>query len=277
MGQPVRLSFWYHCSAQLLGWFRKATHMSQEKTENDTGVYLVVGATGVGKSDVATALARAGGAPVVVADRIQCFTDLATTSARAGAEEPGVNRFWLGDRTVLDGDYPAAEAAQDLIDTVAGLSREHPRVIIEGGSVSLLQHLAGQLPSLPWRLTVRLLPIPDRAAYLAALTARAHAMLMPVSPHKSLLAELAAVWRFPSARAFVASVNGLEAALEWCTRNSIDPARADALDLPAELRESLARLIAVRHLEHGEIQHRVFTELFQSSPAGIGRHRESAA
>ncbi|MGI3224187.1 isopentenyl transferase family protein [Streptomyces sp. GTA36] len=251
--------------------------MGQDSAETIPVVHLVAGPTGVGKSDMASALAKAERAPVVVADRIQCFTDLATTSARAGAYEPGVSRFWLGDRTVLDGDYPAAQAVQELIDTVTGLSGEHHQVIIEGGSVSLLQHLAGQLPDLPWRFTVTLLPMPDRASYLAALTARARAMLTPVPPGRSLLDELAALWRIPQAREFVASVNGLEAALEWCAKYSVDPAEAGSSDVPRELRERLAHMIAVRHLEHGVLQNSVFRELFRDWPANLRQQREPAA
>ncbi|MER6090256.1 isopentenyl transferase family protein [Streptomyces bluensis] len=251
--------------------------MGQDSAETMPVVHLVAGPTGVGKSDTASALAKADGAPVVVADRIQCFTDLATTSARAGADEPGVSRFWLGDRTVLDGDYPAAEAAHVLIDTVTRLSGEHQQVIIEGGSISLLQHLAGHLPDLPWRFTVALLAMPDRASYLAALTARARAMLTPVPPGRSLLDELAALWRIPRARTFVASVNGLEAALEWCAKYSVDPAEADSPDVPAELRERLAHMIGVRHLEHGLLQNRVFEDLFRGRPADLGQQREPAA
>ncbi|MEV8400245.1 isopentenyl transferase family protein [Streptomyces niveus] len=229
-------------------------------------VHLIVGPTGVGKSAAASAVARRTDAPVVVADRIQCFTDLATTSARAGADEPGVHRAWLGDRTVSDGDYRAAEAAEALVFTVQRLAGPGRTVVVEGGSISLLTHLADHhLPRLPWRVTVTTLtrPAPDR--YLASLTVRAHAMLRPGPPDKSLLDELAALWRQPGKRWFAASVNGLEAALEWCAKYGIDPAdpaTARVGDVPPSLVEELARLIAERHAEHGADQERAFAELF---------------
>ncbi|MFJ9896360.1 isopentenyl transferase family protein [Streptomyces sp. NPDC091280] len=224
-------------------------------------VYLIAGPTGVGKSAAATELARATGAPIVVADRLQCFTDLATTSARAGAEVPDVRRYWLGDRTFADGDLSAAAATDALVDLVAGLG---PRpVIVEGGSISLLRELAARGSGLPWRLTVRLLPLPDRAAYVAALTRRARAMLTPAAPARGLLEELAALWHDPGHRLLAASVNGFEAVLECCAKYSLDVEKIDKEDLPAHVLDRMAALIAERHAEHGILQSAVFAEIFE--------------
>lgn len=86
--------------------------MNRLDSAGPIAVHVIAGPTGVGKSAAASELARRTGAPVVVADRIQCFTDLATTSARAGADVPGIRRVWLCDRTVADGDYPATQAVE---------------------------------------------------------------------------------------------------------------------------------------------------------------------
>ena len=238
-------------------------------------VHLIAGPTGVGKSDVASGLALRTGAPVVVADRIQCFTDLATTSARAGADVSGVRRVWLGDRTVADGDYSAEKAVDVLVETVGELSRTASSVIVEGGSISLLTVLAARLPSLPWDFTVQLLARPaDNSQYLRALTSRAHVMLRPEPPLRSLLDELAELWRDPAKRPFAASVNGLEAVLEWCDKHSLDPQEATISHVPEGLLDELACLIALRHAEHGADQEKAFSELFSDLsmqlPARLG-------
>jgi tRNA A37 N6-isopentenylltransferase MiaA len=230
-------------------------------------VHLIAGPTGVGKSAVATELARATGAPVVVADRLQCFTDLATTRARAGADVPGVSRHWLGDRTFADGDLSAAEAADALVGVVERLASTHPLVIVEGGSVSLLRELCARRPQLPWQLTVRLLPLPSREVYLAALTRRAHEMITPGLSRRGLLEELAALWREPSRRLLAASVNGFEAVLECCAKYSLDVETIDRQHIPEHVLDRIADLIAERHAEHGFLQHRVFTEMFGNSDA----------
>ncbi|KMS77147.1 isopentenyl transferase [Streptomyces viridochromogenes] len=228
-------------------------------------VHLIAGPTGVGKSAAATELARATGAPIVVADRLQCFTDLATTSARAGADVPGVRRHWLGDRTFADGDLSAAEAADALVELVEQLAVQHDLVIIEGGSISLLRVLCTRWEQLDWRLTVRLLPLPAYDTYLAALTGRARAMLTPGACGPGLLQELAALWRDPRRRRLAASVNGFEAVLECCAKYSIDAEVIDQQEIPEHVLHRIAALIALRHAEHGLLQQRVFTEIFESA------------
>jgi tRNA A37 N6-isopentenylltransferase MiaA len=239
--------------------------MKKPDTTSPLAIHLIAGPTGVGKSAVASDLARRMGAPVVVADRIQCFTDLATTSARAGADVPGVRRFWLGDRSVDDGDYPATHAVEALVERVQQLARSAPAVVIEGGSISLLTLLATRLPQLPWAVTPQLLLRPaDTAGYLRVLTVRAHGMLRPDPPQRSLLDELAELWRDPAKRWFTASVNGLEAALEWCAKYSLDPENGATRGAPQRLMDELARMIAERHAEHGSDQEREFRSIFSS-------------
>ncbi len=228
-----------------------------------TTVQLIAGPTGVGKSKAASDLALRTGAPVVVADRIQCFTDLATTSARVGAETSGVRRVWLGDRTVADGDYRAQDAVEVLVETVDELGRTDPVVVVEGGSISLLSLLVGRLPRLPWEVTVDVLARPvDHSLYRRALMSRARAMVRPEPPLRSLLDELADLWGDPAKRPFAASVCGLDAAIEWCARHSLDPQDATLATVPEKLMEELASLIAVQHAEYAAVQVRAFADLF---------------
>ncbi|MEE1804732.1 isopentenyl transferase family protein [Streptomyces sp. NPDC101062] len=234
-------------------------------TENTRLIHVVAGPTGVGKSAAATGLARITGAPIVVADRIQCFTDLATTSARAGDEVTDVQRFWLGDRTVAEGDYTAAEAVERLVSTLLTLGDDHPFMIVEGGSISVLWDFAERLPELPFRTTVRLFHIADRRRHVENLTRRARTMLVPDGPEKSTLEELATAWKNPDQRSFLASVNGFEAILEWCATHSVAVESLSPASLSDEQVETLAGMIAVRHAEHGFLQDRIFSRIFNTS------------
>ncbi|MEU5642752.1 isopentenyl transferase family protein [Streptomyces milbemycinicus] len=232
-------------------------------------VHVIAGPTGVGKSAAATALARITGAPIVVADRIQCFTDLATTSARDGEETVEVERSWLGDRTVADGDYPPEEAADALVGRLAELGERHRFVIVEGGSISLLRDFAERLPDLPYRLTVRLLHIPDREGYVVRLARRARRMLAPEGSRTSMLEELAALWESPDHRFFAASVNGLEAILEWCATYSVRVESLASYELSESQLEKMAWMVAERHAEHGILQERIFSKVFDGIPSAI--------
>ncbi|MDX3227756.1 isopentenyl transferase family protein [Streptomyces sp. ME19-01-6] len=234
-------------------------------------VHVIAGPTGVGKSAAATALARITGAPIVVADRIQCFTDLATTSARAGEETVEVERSWLGDRTVADGDYPSEEAADALVRRLEELGERHRFVIVEGGSISLLRDFAQRLPDLPYRLTARLLHVPDREGYLARLARRARRMLAPEGAQTSMLQELATLWGSPDHRFFAASVNGLEAILEWCATYSVSVESLISCELSEAQLEKMAWMVAERHAEHGILQDAIFSKVFSGmSSAAYG-------
>ncbi|MFC8514729.1 isopentenyl transferase family protein [Streptomyces sp. NPDC057257] len=232
-------------------------------------VHLIAGPTGTGKSRAATDLARRTGATVVVADRLQCFAEIATTSARAGADVPGVRRVWLCDRAVADGDYPAAEAVNALVGHVQQIHASGVPVIVEGGSISLLTLLADRLHDLPWTVTPTVLTRPaDPGRYLSDLTARAAEMLRPASPQPSLLRELSTLWKDPANRWFVASVNGFEAALEWSAKHSLSPESATAKNIPCRLMDELSRMIAERHAEHGADQEKAFRHMFSRPVSG---------
>ncbi|TDC20263.1 isopentenyl transferase [Streptomyces sp. 8K308] len=227
-------------------------------------MHIVAGPTGVGTGAAATGLARATGAPIVVADRIQCFTDLATTSARSEGEAAGVERVWLARRTVADGDFSAADALESLIATLRALGERHPLLIVEGGSISLLWDFAELLPELGFRATVRLSRIGDRQEYVARLTHRARRMLAPEGPEASTLEELAIAWKNVDQRSFVASVNGFEAILEWCATHSVAVESLASAALSEEQVDELARMIAIRHAEHGVLQDRIFSMVFDA-------------
>ncbi len=214
-------------------------------------VHLLAGPTGVGKTEAAMDLAAHWDAPVVVADRIQCYLDLPVTSARC----VDAGRHHLGDRTVQDADYPVDEAFPVLLRVLGTLTAQHPRVVVEGGSLSLLQRLsAGRLP---FRFSAKVLPVPDDRAYLRRLRDRAQRML-----RDGMLDELAKAWQHGAQRSFVASVNGPEPVVKWCQDNDFEP-----MDLPLlapdgpEIAE-LADLVAQVHADHGHEQNTVFTRLF---------------
>lgn len=223
------------------------------------GVHLIVGPTGLGKTAAAIGLARTTGAPIVVADRIQCYTDLAVGSARdCDQSTEGVSRYLLCDRTVDDGDYPSGEATEALVWKLGELCALHPLVIVEGGSMSMMQDFAQRWEYLPFRMSCRLLHIGDHLDYLGRLSNRARRMLVPAPVATGMLDELAALWRRPEHRPFAASLNGYDAIIEWCSRQGVAIESLTASDVPEAERETLVSMVARRHAEHGSLQEDLF-------------------
>ncbi|MGI5460896.1 isopentenyl transferase family protein [Streptomyces sp. CA-249302] len=229
----------------------------------ESGVHAIVGPTGVGKSAAATELASVTGAPVLVADRIQCFTDLAVTSSRATDEDAqGIRRIWLGERTVRDGDIPPAVAVDLALTSLGELVDQYPLVVLEGGSVSVMLGLAERRDALPVPMSVRVMRIIDADGYRKRLRARARHMLLPDRLGRSLLTEFVAAWTAPERRPFVAVLPGPDRVLEWCAKHSIPPQSVADLDLPEPMLEELSTMVGDRHAEHGFLQDRIFSEVF---------------
>jgi hypothetical protein len=224
-------------------------------------VRAIVGPTGIGKSAVATELASATGAPVLVADRIQCYTDLPVSSARAESAD-GVHRIWLGDRTVRDGDFPPDVAAETLVTRLCALAADHRLVVLEGGSISLMLRFAEKVDQLPFPVSVQVLRIGDTEDYVARLRARARSMLFRDQFGRSLLTEFVAAWTTPGRRLFTASISGLHSVLEWCAKHSVAPETVAGMDIPVPLLDELAGMIGDRYAEHGFVQDKIFAEVF---------------
>lgn len=226
-------------------------------------VHLITGATGLGKTPAAIALARRTGAPIIVADRIQCFADLATTVARDGpVDSSRVERYFLSERGVAQGDYPLDQAIAALERKLAELTEPHPLVIIEGGSVSLLTGFAQRIPHLPHRIDVHLMRITDPQRYERILTGRVRSMLLHTTPGRGMFDELTHAWRHREQRQFLASILGFDSILKWSTQHNYDVTSLPQRSFPEEHIDDLVHAISTSHANYGYMQDRVFTEIF---------------
>lgn len=226
-------------------------------------VHLIAGPDGTGRSRAASEFARATGAPIVVADRVQCYLDLAVTGARP--QDCAATRYFLAARQVRDGDFPVEAAVSALIRQIEVLACDNSLVLVEGCSVSLLCYLAEHRDSLPFAFTSHVLNIRDPKAHVLHLRARALRMLTA-----GMLEEFAFAWRHVDQRPFVASISGLDALAHWCENAAITP--EDLVSLPREpnLLMELADGIAQSHLIRGTAQEATFSTLFAPQRAENG-------
>ena len=237
--------------------------------ETKPHVHAIIGPTGTGKTARADHAALRLGAPIVVADRVQCFADLPVTSGRDfGHEAGGISRWFLSERVVADGDYPAQAACRTLCYLVGKLAADGSPVVVEGGSISLLTELVAGLRELPFDLTFEVLRIPDSSSYQQKLLTRARRMLRPDDGGPGMAEELAAAWRTREQRDFVASIKGLDVIIDWCAENGVAPDTLDGCELGPAVLDVLAREVARVHVEHGWDQQRRFIELVNAGEGG---------
>ncbi|MGW8357717.1 isopentenyl transferase family protein [Streptomyces wedmorensis] len=225
-------------------------------------VLLLLGATGTGKTARATALAQERGYPVIVADRIQCFTDLPLISGRLPADpQDGIERFYPAARTVPDGDYPAPEACVSTLRILDRLATTHDGCVVEGGSMSLVSRLVTELHRRRTELTVAMTPVPDH--YDERSRRRIQRVLQPAP--RTILTELRQAWRHTEQRDFIKSILGFDALVAWCESRRISP-----LELPAALTasdiEDITTLLVGRAIAHARAQVKTFGAL--AIPAG---------
>ncbi|AMY56243.1 MULTISPECIES: adenylate dimethylallyltransferase Fas4 [Nocardiaceae] len=229
----------------------------------EPGVYAIVGATGIGKSAEASKLALSHSAPIVVADRIQCYSDLLVTSGRAfDAKVEGLNRVWLDNRTIHQGNFDPDEAFDRLIKVLTSYVDRGEAVVMEGGSISLILRFAQTISNLPFPAVVNVMPIPDRQHYFAQQCARARQMLRGDSTGRNLLTELAEAWVLGDQHNFIASVAGLDCVLDWCATHSVTPEELANRDLTTEVLDELAASMGGRYVEHGVLQQEIFLRTF---------------
>lgn len=224
-------------------------------------IHAIVGPTCVGKSAEAERLAKQFDCPIVVADRIQCYTDLKITSARVTNTPNEITRHYLAQLQVADGEILAKEAAQSMQYTIGALSRQHKLIIVEGGSISLLKEVFCS-NKLPFTVSVDVLSFQNPQTHRQNLLQRAKEMLSPPQHKEGLLEEIAAAWHITEQRNFVSSINGPEAVLAWCQQNNLPPANLPSLRNDVEAVDELASTIADAHLIHAEEQQQAFASLF---------------
>jgi len=103
------------------------------------------GATALGKSDVALALARELDAEIVVADSMQIYAGLAIVTNQPDAEARAQAAYHLVGWASPQEDHTVAEYAGRAHAVVDRLVRDHRRVVVEGGSGLYLRAALGDL------------------------------------------------------------------------------------------------------------------------------------
>lgn len=111
----------------------------------DAPIVALFGATALGKSDVADALARAVGAEIVVADSMQVYRGLPILTNQPEAHCPDAVRRHLVGYVSPQREFTVAEYASDAHAALDALRAAERPVIVEGGSGLYLRAALGDL------------------------------------------------------------------------------------------------------------------------------------
>lgn len=110
---------------------------------------LILGPTGVGKTELALRVAERYGCPIVSCDSRQVYREIPIGTAAPTAEElQRVKHYFVGNRSI-DEDYNAGQYERDALELLNRLFAEHEVVVMTGGSMLYADAVCNGLDDLP--------------------------------------------------------------------------------------------------------------------------------
>lgn len=110
---------------------------------------LIVGPTGVGKTELALRVAERYGCPIVSCDSRQIFREIPIgTAAPTADEQRRVKHYFIGERSIEDA-YNAGQYERDALELLDVLFAKHDVVVMTGGSMLYADAVCKGLDDLP--------------------------------------------------------------------------------------------------------------------------------
>lgn len=110
---------------------------------------VILGPTGVGKTELSLQLAEEYGCPIVSADSRQIYRDLPIGTAAPTAEEQArVKHYFVGCKELTE-TYNAGQYARDCKELLKELFQTHKHVVMVGGSMMYIDAVCKGLDDIP--------------------------------------------------------------------------------------------------------------------------------
>ena len=122
----------------------KAQFMVKENT-----LVVIIGPTGVGKTELSLRLAERYSTPIINADSRQIYQDIEIGTAAPTQEEMSRVQHYFVHQLPLDSYYSAAEYEKDVLALLDDLFLEHKVVILSGGSMMYVDAVTKGIDDIP--------------------------------------------------------------------------------------------------------------------------------
>ena len=110
---------------------------------------VLLGPTGVGKTELSLLLAERLGSPIINADSRQIYKDIEIGTASPTAEELARVEHFFVHTLALDEYYSAAEYEKDVMQLLPQLFQSHDTVLLSGGSMMYIEAVTKGIDDIP--------------------------------------------------------------------------------------------------------------------------------
>lgn len=117
--------------------------------ENTNRLIVVVGPTGVGKTDYTLTLAEQYGCPIINADSRQIYKDIPIGTASPTPEQLARVKHYFVQMLPLEQYYSAAQFESDVLALLPQLFERHQTVIMAGGSMMYIDAVTKGIDDIP--------------------------------------------------------------------------------------------------------------------------------
>lgn len=110
---------------------------------------VLLGPTGVGKTELSLLIAEHFQCPIINADSRQIYKDISIGTAAPTAEELARVKHYFVHSLALDEYYSAAEYEKDVLSLLDDLFKQHDTVILSGGSMMYIDAVTKGIDDIP--------------------------------------------------------------------------------------------------------------------------------
>ncbi len=110
---------------------------------------VLLGPTGVGKTELSLRLAEHLGSPIISSDSRQLYKDLPIGTAAPTTEQLARVRHYMVGTLSLEDYYSASQFEEDSITLLASLHKETPAVVMTGGSMMYIDAVCNGIDDIP--------------------------------------------------------------------------------------------------------------------------------